>query len=90
MYPQLAYYYKHRAYKLEYQKQYYRDNKKYITEYYKKYYNKKKELINDDRKKKKNNKKINKFYLRNSHLKPKIKKERTREEIEELLIVRFD
>lgn len=41
-YPQLAYYYQHRDYKLEYQKNYYRQNKDKIAEYYKNYYKSKK------------------------------------------------
>ena len=50
MYPQLAYYYEHRDYKLQYQKEYYRKNKEWITKYYKSYYEKNK----------KNDKSINK------------------------------
>ena len=42
MYPQLAYYYQHRTYKLQYQKEYYRKNKEIISKYYKEYYRKKK------------------------------------------------
>ena len=42
MYPQLAYYYQHREYKLKYQKQYYLKNKEMISKYYKEYYKRKK------------------------------------------------
>mgnify|MGYP003139138906 CR=1 FL=1 len=84
MYPQLAYYYKHRAYKLEYQKEYYRQNKPYITQYYKKYYNNKKD-------KKDNKKSCKKYSIRNTYLKNKEPpKPKTKKEIEEALIVRFD
>ena len=41
-YPQLAYYYQHREYKLEYQKKYYQSNKDNISKYYKNYYKKRK------------------------------------------------
>jgi DNA polymerase I-like protein with 3'-5' exonuclease and polymerase domains len=92
MYPQLAYYYKHRTYKLEYQKQYYRDNKEYITQYYKKYYNKKKDYINNSRNEKKSKSKIKQYYLRNPYLKPleDNPKKKTKKQIEEALTVRFD
>ena len=43
MYPQLAYYYEHREYKLKYQKEYYRKNKDIISKYYREYYLKKKD-----------------------------------------------
>lgn len=45
MYPQLAYYYQHREYKLQYQKEYYRKNKEIISKYYKEYYRRKKGSI---------------------------------------------
>lgn len=44
MYPQLAYYYQHREYKLKYQKEYYRKNKEMISAYYKQYYINKKNI----------------------------------------------
>jgi len=51
MYPQLAYYYEHRDYKLQYQKEYYRKNKEWITKYYKSYYEKNKSLDKKNKKK---------------------------------------
>ena len=42
MYSQLNYYYQHRQYKLEYQKQYYQNNKQKIKKYYSDYYKNKK------------------------------------------------
>lgn len=42
MYSQLNYYYQHRQYKLEYQKQYYQQNKQKIKKYYSEYYKNKK------------------------------------------------
>jgi hypothetical protein len=52
MYPQLSYYYEHRDYKLQYQKEYYQKNKEWITKYYKSYYEKNKSI--DKKNKKKN------------------------------------
>lgn len=47
MYPQLSYYYQHKAYKLEYQKKYYEQNKEAISKYYKNYYQKKKTKVKE-------------------------------------------
>tara|TARA_R110001592_G_scaffold320295_1_gene598212 strand:- start:358 stop:591 length:234 start_codon:yes stop_codon:yes gene_type:complete len=53
MYSQLNYYYQHRQYKLEYQKQYYQNNKQKIKKYYSDYYkNKKSDDTNETLKKK--------------------------------------
>ena len=59
MYPQLAYYYEHREYKLAYQKEYYQKNKEIITQYYKDYYNKKR--INENQRKRRMNKKTSNY-----------------------------
>jgi len=58
MYPQLSYYYEHRDYKLQYQKEYYQKNKEWITKYYKSYYEKNKSI--DKKNQKKKSKKKNK------------------------------
>lgn len=55
MYPQLAYYYEHRDYKLQYQKDYYKKNKDWITKYYRSYYEKNKSLDKNEKKKSKSN-----------------------------------
>lgn len=70
MYPQLAYYYEHREYKLAYQKEYYQKNKEMITQYYKDYYNRKR--INENQKKRRILKKTSKYpTLQNNDYKPK-------------------
>lgn len=70
MYPQLAYYYEHREYKLAYQKEYYQKNKEVITQYYKDYYNRKR--INENQKKRRMLKKTSKYpILPNNDYKPK-------------------
>ena len=69
MYPQLAYYYQHREYKLKYQKQYYLKNKEMISKYYKDYYKRKK---GDCLKVKKNNRSRNFIWKTSSEEKPLI------------------
>lgn len=63
MYPQLAYYYEHREYKLAYQKEYYQKNKEIITQYYKDYYNRKR--INENQRKRRMNKKTSNYITKN-------------------------
>jgi len=62
MYPQLAYYYEHREYKLAYQKEYYQKNKEMITQYYKDYYNRKR--INENQKKRRLLKKTSNYTIK--------------------------
>ena len=64
MYSQLSYYYQHRQYKLEYQKNYYQKNKEKIKNYYSEYYQKKKDKLPKVNEVKTENKRENSLTIR--------------------------